>query len=40
MLPVRALTLLSPLTTVYKIAPNAAAAIVPIAYSVVWVYTL
>lgn len=34
MIPVSALTILSPLTTVYKIAPNAAAAIVPIAYAI------
>jgi len=29
----------SPVTTVYRIAPNAAAAIVPIAYSIVEYYT-
>ena len=39
MMPVSALTILSPLTTVYKIAPNAAAAIVPIAYANVGDYT-
>jgi hypothetical protein len=35
MIPVNADTMLSPVTTVYKIAPNAAAAMVPMAYSVV-----
>lgn len=33
MMLVSALTIESPVTTVYKIAPNAAAAMVPIAYS-------
>lgn len=32
-MPVSAVTMLSPVTTVYSTAPNAAAAIVPIAYS-------
>jgi hypothetical protein len=35
MMCVNAATMESPVTTVYRIAPNAAAAIVPIAYSVV-----
>lgn len=39
MMLVSALTIESPVTTVYKIAPNAAAAMVPIAYSTVSVYT-
>jgi hypothetical protein len=32
---VKAPTIESPVTTLYRIAPNAAAAIVPIAYSIV-----
>ncbi|SEB68685.1 hypothetical protein SAMN04488550_0618 [Gordonia malaquae] len=39
MIPVSAVTTLSPVTTVYRIAPNAAAAIVPMAYSNVALYT-
>lgn len=39
MIPVNAETMLSPVTTVYKMAPKAAAAIVPIAYSAVAVCT-
>lgn len=39
MIPVSALTTLSPLVTVYKIAPNAAAATVPIAYSIAAINT-
>jgi len=39
MMFVNALTMESPVTTVYRIAPNAAAAMVPIAYSVVADYT-
>jgi hypothetical protein len=35
MMLVSALTIESPVTTVYRIAPNAAAAIVPMAYSTV-----
>jgi hypothetical protein len=35
MMLVNALTMESPVITVYKMAPNAAAAIVPIAYSTV-----
>ncbi|BDY27529.1 hypothetical protein hbim_01453 [Mycolicibacterium mageritense] len=38
MMLVSALTIESPVTTVYRIAPNAAAAIVPIAYSTVKIY--
>lgn len=38
MMLVSALTIESPVTTVYRIAPNAAAAIVPIAYSIVNFY--
>ena len=39
MMLVNALTMESPVTTVYRIAPNAAAAMVPIAYSVMSDYT-
>jgi|GEM_PF-2848123 len=39
MMCVNAATMESPVTTVYRIAPNAAAAIVPIAYSTVVFYT-
>jgi hypothetical protein len=35
MMLVNALTMESPVITVYKMAPNAAAAMVPIAYSIV-----
>lgn len=35
---VSALTMESPVTTEYRMAPNAAAAIVPIAYSVIELY--
>ncbi len=35
MMPVRALTIESPVTTVYRMAPKAAAATVPMAYSTV-----
>lgn len=35
MIPVSAETIESPVTTVYSTAPNAAAAMVPMAYSVV-----
>jgi hypothetical protein len=35
MMFVSAVTMESPVTTVYRIAPNAAAAIVPMAYSTV-----
>lgn len=38
MMPVSAETMESPVTTVYRTAPNAAAAIVPIAYSEVVFY--
>jgi hypothetical protein len=38
MMLVSALTIESPVTTVYRIAPNAAAAIVPMAYAVVQDY--
>ncbi len=34
MIPVKASGMLSPVTTVYRTAPKAAAAMVPIAYSV------
>ena len=37
---VSAFTIVSPVTTVYRMAPKAAAAIVPITYSVVSDYTL
>ena len=40
MMLVRALTIESPVTTVYRMAPNAAAATVPMAYSSARVYTL
>ena len=40
MMLVNALTIESPVITVYRIAPNAAAAIVPIAYSTVLDYTM
>jgi hypothetical protein len=40
MMLVNALTTESPVITVYKMAPNAAAAMVPIAYSTVEDYTL
>ena len=39
MMLVNALTIESPVTTVYRMAPNAAAAIVPIAYSIIENYT-
>ncbi len=39
MIPVSAVTTLSPVTTVYRIAPNAAAAMVPMAYANVGDYT-
>jgi hypothetical protein len=38
MMCVNAATMESPVTTVYRIAPNAAAAIVPIAYSTIKLY--
>jgi hypothetical protein len=40
MMLVNADTMESPVTTVYRIAPKAAAAIVPMAYSIVTFYTL
>jgi len=39
MMLVSALTMESPVITVYRMAPNAAAAMVPIAYSTVYNYT-
>jgi hypothetical protein len=39
MMLVSAVTIESPVTTVYKIAANAAAAIVPMAYSIAEHYT-
>ena len=39
MMLVSALTMESPVITVYRMAPNAAAAMVPIAYSTVEIYT-
>lgn len=35
MMPVSALTIESPVTTVYRMAPKAAAATVPMAYSMI-----
>jgi hypothetical protein len=39
MMLVRALTMESPVITVYRMAPNAAAAMVPIAYANATLYT-